>query len=86
MATYVAVAAFFCIFAWFKKKKMKFIEFNIRYDAGDSSVMFLRYTFDDDNLALSLSEAGKKKALITHDARRNAQLLIDAYTDILKEK
>ena len=51
MATYVAVAAFFCIFAWFKKKKMKFIEFNIRYDAGDSSVMFLRYTFDDDNLA-----------------------------------
>lgn len=46
----------------------------------------LKRIFDDDNLALSLSEAGKKKALITHDARRNAQLLIDAYTDILKEK
>ncbi len=46
----------------------------------------LKRIFDDDNLALSLSEAGKKKALITHDAKRNAQLLIDAYTDILKEK
>ena len=46
----------------------------------------LKRIFDDDNLALSLSEAGKKKAIITHDARRNAQLLIDAYTDILKEK
>ena len=46
----------------------------------------LKRIFDDDNLALSLSEAGKKKARITHDAERNAQLLIDAYTDILKEK
>ncbi len=46
----------------------------------------LKRIFDDDNLALSLSEAGKKKALITHNAERNAQMLIDAYTDILKEK
>jgi hypothetical protein len=46
----------------------------------------LKRIFDNDDLALSLSEAGKKKALITHDAKRNAQLLIDAYTDILKEK
>ncbi len=46
----------------------------------------LKRIFDNDDLALSLSEAGKKKALITHDAERNAQLLIDAYTDILKEK
>lgn len=45
----------------------------------------LKRIFDNDELALSLSEAGKKKALITHDAERNAQLLIDAYTDILKE-
>ena len=30
---------------------MKSIEFNIRYDAGDSSAMRLRYTFGDDNLA-----------------------------------
>ncbi len=46
----------------------------------------LKRVFDDDYLALSLSEAGKKKALITHDPERNAQMLIDAYTDILKEK
>ncbi len=46
----------------------------------------IKRIFDNDELALSLSEAGKKKALITHDAARNAQLLIDAYTDILKEK
>lgn len=46
----------------------------------------IKRVFDNDELALSLSEAGKKKALITHDAQRNAQLLIDAYTDILKEK
>ena len=45
----------------------------------------LKRVFDDDNLALSLSEAGKKKELITHDPERNAQMLIDAYRDILKE-
>lgn len=45
----------------------------------------LKRIFDDDKLALSLSEAGKKKALITHDAERNAHLLITAYRDILKE-
>lgn len=46
----------------------------------------LKRIFDDDDLALSLSEAGQKKALITHDAERNVRMLIDAYTDILKEK
>ena len=46
----------------------------------------IKRIFDCDELALSLSEAGKKKALITHDAKRNSQLLTDAYTDILKEK
>ncbi len=46
----------------------------------------IKRIFDNDELALSLSENGKKKALITHDAERNAQMLIDAYTDILKEK
>lgn len=45
----------------------------------------LKRIFDSDELALSLSEAGKKKALITHDAERNAQMLTDAYRDILKE-
>lgn len=46
----------------------------------------LKRVFDSDELALSLSENGKKRALFTHDPERNAQLLIDAYTDILKEK
>ena len=46
----------------------------------------IKRIFDSDELALSLSEAGKKKARITHDPERNAQLLMDAYTDILKEK
>ncbi len=45
----------------------------------------IKRIFDNDELALSLSEAGRKKALVTHDAERNAQMLIDAYTDILKE-
>ncbi len=46
----------------------------------------IKRVFDNDELALSLSEAGKKRALVTHDAEKNAQMLIDAYTDILKEK
>lgn len=45
----------------------------------------LKRVFDNDELAVSLSENGKKRALITHDAERNAQMLINAYTDILKE-
>ncbi|MBR3802120.1 MAG: glycosyltransferase family 4 protein [Clostridia bacterium] len=44
----------------------------------------LKRIFDSDEFALALSEAGKKKARITHDPERNAQLLIDAYTDILE--
>ena len=46
----------------------------------------IKRIFDSDELALSLSEAGRKKARITHNAERNAQMLIDAYTEILKEK
>ncbi len=46
----------------------------------------IKRVFDSNELALSLSEAGKKKALFTHNAERNAQMLVDAYTDILKEK
>ena len=45
----------------------------------------LKRIFDDDKLAVSLSETGKKKAFVTHNAERNAQMLIDAYRDILKE-
>ncbi len=44
----------------------------------------LKRIFDNDDLALSLSEAGKEKARFTHDADRNAQMLLDAYTDILE--
>lgn len=46
----------------------------------------IKRIFDSDELALSLSETSKKKALFTHNAERNAQMLVDAYTDILKEK
>lgn len=44
----------------------------------------LKRIFDNDELACSLSEAGRKKARFTHDAQRNAQMLLDAYTDILE--
>ncbi len=44
----------------------------------------LKKIFDNDDLALSFSEAGKKKARFTHDAQRNAQMLLDAYSDILE--
>lgn len=46
----------------------------------------LKRVFDNDDLALSLSAAGRERARLTHDADRNAQMLTDAYTDILKEK
>lgn len=46
----------------------------------------IKRVFDSDELALALSEAGKKKARITHDPERNAQMLMDAYINILKEK
>lgn len=39
--------------------------------------------FDSNELALSLSEAGRKKALVTHDTEKNAEMLIEAYLDIL---
>ncbi len=44
----------------------------------------LKRVFDSDEFALSLSENGRKRACETHDVRRNAQLLVDAYNDILK--
>lgn len=46
----------------------------------------IKRIFDSDELALSLSEASKKKALFTHNAERNAQMLVNTYKDILKEK
>ena len=42
---------------------MKFIEFNIRYDAPQNSVMYIRYSLDDNGYAtdgvLSLREVQK---------------------------
>lgn len=43
----------------------------------------IKRIFDDDSLALKLSEAGHEKALITHDAMRNAEQLMNVYKDIL---
>lgn len=46
----------------------------------------IKRIFDNDELALTLSENGKKRARITHDAKANADRLISAYNDILNEK
>lgn len=42
--------------------------------------------FDDESLALRLSENGKKKAAQTHDTAINAGRLVDAYRTILAKK
>ena len=42
--------------------------------------------FDDDELALKLSEQGRRKALQTHDAQANAEQLIHVYQDILEKE
>lgn len=44
----------------------------------------VKRVFDDDNLALKLSVNGRKQARITHDADKNAQVLIEIYQEILK--
>lgn len=45
----------------------------------------LKRIFDDDDLALKLSENGRKQARITHDPERNAQALYDIYQAILSQ-
>lgn len=40
--------------------------------------------FDDDDLALRLSENARKRALVTHNAENNAATLYDVYCDILQ--
>ncbi len=44
----------------------------------------IKQIFDNDELALKLSENGKAKAHITHDVVKNAATLRDVYIDILK--
>ena len=44
----------------------------------------IKQIFDSRETAEKLSENGRKRALITHDPERNADMLINAYEDILK--
>ena len=44
----------------------------------------IKQIFDDDALALSLSEQGKKRSKITHDAAINANELLHTYQTILR--
>jgi len=43
----------------------------------------IKQIFDNDTLACQLSEQGRQKALITHDAKNNAEQLMSVYRDIL---
>ncbi len=44
----------------------------------------IKQIFDNDELALSLSEKAKIRARVTHNAKNNAEDLLFAYSDILK--
>ena len=46
----------------------------------------IKRIFDDDTLAVNLSENARKHALITHDPKLNAQKLISNYMQILNNK
>lgn len=56
------------------------------YRNDDTSLLAwnVKRIFDNDELALTLSENGKKRAEVTHNTRLNVQQLVDAYNDILK--
>lgn len=56
------------------------------YRNDDSALLAwnIKRIFDNDELALKLSENGKKKARVTHDADRNSKVLYDIYKEILK--
>ncbi len=45
----------------------------------------IKQIFDNDELALKLSENGRKRARITHNAKNNAADLLFAYNDILNK-
>lgn len=55
------------------------------YRNDDPTLMawHIKRVFDNDELALSLSEKGKVKARCTHDAKKNAEQLMRVYRDIL---
>lgn len=44
----------------------------------------IKRIFDNDELALELSENGRKRAAETHNSQKNAEQLVSAYKDILK--
>lgn len=44
----------------------------------------IKRIFDDDEMAEKLSANARQHALITHDPQRNAQMLLNAYHDVLK--
>ena len=46
----------------------------------------IKRIFDNDELALSLSENGRKRALITHNPDKNVSQLVSVYEDILNER
>jgi len=46
----------------------------------------IKRIFDNDDLALKLSDQGRKKALETHDAKNNAEHLIYAYKSVLADR
>lgn len=46
----------------------------------------IKRIFDDDHLALELSQNGKIKAAETHDEKINAEKLLSAYQEILKDR
>lgn len=45
----------------------------------------IKRIFDDDALALTLSENGKKRAHVTHDPEKNAEQLVKVYKEILED-
>lgn len=45
----------------------------------------IKRIFDDDSLALTLSENAKKRAAVTHDPEKNAEKLFQVYCEIIKQ-
>ena len=58
----------------------------LHYRSSDYKMLAwkLKKVFESDELALSLSTNGRKKALITHNKENNFNMLLNAYKDILK--